>query len=669
MQTHAHLDFELPTALEHVHAALASADGWPLGTLAATDQWIWLDQQWHVSSAHDQHALRWLAVANASEDWHCYATIQLLPAATSTHVRIHVALDQPWRSNRWLPAQWRLSRQLNQAVRTAATRLHQQWDSLAASRSQATDPHAQTNAAFAQMRASEELQRIKQLDARWAGFEQHQSAAVPHSIVADLPATSTEYDLVYAGGGLGLLHAALMARRGYRVLLFDRYSVGCAHREWNISQPELDRLVATGLLTWSDLEREIIMARYADGIVRFHAAGSAVPPSELHLPGVLDVALDAGKLLGWARQQLEAAGGVIWEGYSFAHVYAGSHQPGRTVVALDGADGRVHVGARVFIDGMGATSPLTLSTHPFNGICPTVGTVVRGVIDHDRHVGDILVSVADTQGQRQLIWEGFPGRDDELTVYVFYYDKTGTQARHHHSLLDLFEEYFTLLPSYKTLGPDFQHLRPVYGYIPARHTLGQPAPLLGVLPLGDASAQQSPLTFCGFGSFVRNLQRTTGLLEQALNHDLLTPEYLRLISAHQANVSLNWVFSRFMIPWGRPQDVNELQNIFARVLNVLGVDIARRFFQDQMTWRDYRAIVLGTLHLYPAIIRIALQVLGWRDTGRWLLDWLKFSRTAGLAFLLRRPLPDLIRLVEPHHPALAFRWQAHLAEWHAMGWA
>ena len=51
-------------------------------------------------------------------------------------------------------------------------------------------------------------------------------------------------------GGLGLLHAAVMATRyGYRVLVFDRDEVGCAHREWNISDPELEALVRLGLFT------------------------------------------------------------------------------------------------------------------------------------------------------------------------------------------------------------------------------------------------------------------------------------------------------------------------------------------------------------------------------------------------------------------------------------
>ena len=28
------------------------------------------------------------------------------------------------------------------------------------------------------------------------------------------------------------------------------------------------------------------------------------------------------------------------------------------------------------------------------------------------------------------MWEGFPGRGDELTVYLFYYDTVGQRRRH-----------------------------------------------------------------------------------------------------------------------------------------------------------------------------------------------------------------------------------------------
>lgn len=668
MQTHAHFDIEMPVAASVVWSRLSQSGVWPLGQPLAADSWTWLGRRWHIRPDHDATNLRWQAETADAPAWHCYTTMQLLPAATSTHLRIHVALDQP--TPAWaLLRQWWETRHLQRNVQATLTTLKQSFAPVRPPvEADFATTHPYTAAAFEAMNAAADLERIRHLDARWATFERGYQPPLQHTITAELPSTDAEYDVVYAGGGLVLLHAALLAQRGYRVLVFDRNPVGSAHREWNISHDELNRLVATDLLTWDELEREIIMARYADGVVRYHAAGSDVPPAELRLPGVLDVALDAGALLRLARQRFADAGGHVREGACFAHVYSHPDLAGRTVVALDDGADRTHIGTRLLIDGMGATSPLTLATQPFSGICPTVGTVVRDVA-HDPSLGDILISVADTQGDKQLIWEGFPGRDDELTVYVFYYDRVGATAQQRHSLLDLFEEYFTLLPTYKTPGADFAHLRPVYGYIPARHALKRPIPLRGVLPLGDASAQQSPLTFCGFGSFVRNLDRTVSLVEYALQHDLLAPDNLRFISAHQANVSLHWVFSRFMSPWGRPQDVNELQNVFARVMNTVGIPIARRFFRDQMTWRDYRTIIMGTLHVYPAIIPTALRVLGWRDTGRWIADWLRFSRTALQARLFRGVLPTLIRLVEPHNRSLALRWRAAHAEWQAMGWA
>lgn len=44
-----------------------------------------------------------------------------------------------------------------------------------------------------------------------------------------------EYDLIYIGGALGVIHAAVMAQLGYRVLLLERLPFGTMNREWNIS--------------------------------------------------------------------------------------------------------------------------------------------------------------------------------------------------------------------------------------------------------------------------------------------------------------------------------------------------------------------------------------------------------------------------------------------------
>lgn len=536
-----------------------------------------------------------------------------------------------------------------------------------------------TVAAFETMDMRARLRSVAALDQRWAEVEQGVAGTSAHRVVDTLPPCDMEVDLIYAGGGLGLLHALVMRKRyGYRVLLFDRARVGEAHREWNISDSELAALAASGALEPAEIEA-CVAHRHTTGVVRFHAETITARPSALWLDGVLDVSLDAGKLLRCARHAFEQAGGIVLDDQIFHGIQA-AHTG--VAVEIEGSDGaRRMIRARLLLDGMGAISPLTLQRyggHPFGGVCPTVGSVVSGLErgdqlgQHNPAVGDILVSVADAQDGRQLIWEGFAGYDDTLTVYVFYYDRVPGTGRH--SLLDLFEQYFAHLPAYKRPGPRFRHHKPVYGFIPARHTERRVTalPLPGVLPVGDAAALQSPLTFTGFGSHVRNLERTTRLLDYALRHGLLEPHWLKEISAYQANVALHWVFSRFMQPWNRPNDVNQIQNVFARVLEELGTDVAIRFFKDQMRWRDYGRIVTHTLDVYRPIIPTALRVLGPRDTLRWVADYLRFSRAA-LAATLARSLDAqhwyaLERLAQGVHPGWALVLKSRRAEWRVMGW-
>ncbi len=540
--------------------------------------------------------------------------------------------------------------------------------------------HPLTVAAFESMDALDRLAHAAALDQRWAGVERGETPPALHRMVARLPAGGETSDLVYAGGGLGLLHALVMRLRyGYRVVVFDQGVVGQAHREWNISAGELQALVKLGLFTPVEVEA-LIAHRHDTGVVRFHAATVDVPAAELWMDGVLDVSLDAPALLQRARRKFEDAGGVVLDHYTLQSVLADGEVVAVEIAGPDG--GRRLLRARLLLDGMGATSPLSFQRHsgrPFAGVCPTVGSVVRGLEPgngpgkHDPRVGDILVSVADAQRGRQLIWEGFAARGDRLTVYVFYYDRVPSTGRPH-SLLDLFEDYFALLPTYKQPAADFHHERPVYGFIPARHTERRTThpPLAGVLPVGDAAAQQSPLTFTGFGSHVRNLERTTLLLDYALRHNLLAPRWLGQISAYQANVALHWVFSRFMQPWDDPRDVNQLQNVFARVLNDLGVEVATRFFKDRMRWSDYGRIVNRTLAIYRPIIPTALRVLGPRDTLRWIVDYLRFTRAALAAACGRRlgrfRWHALERLVGWLHPGWALILQSRRLEWAAMGW-
>jgi lycopene cyclase CruA len=739
---HIHRYIEIPAPLDVTHDLLGEQppfDGERLGEF-----WRWHDELWSIrQSSFDDGRILWHGTCPALPQASFLLSVTPHDALVATYLQLHLAVTFP--GNQWHPLNNRrrerqVAAALDAALDALCRRAQERAPRPVASHALPDDPeqladalqatHPATVAAFREMAALPGLLAVAQLDRRWQATEAGAFAADVHQQVSALPETLADFDLIYAGGGLGALHAAVMVCcYGYRVLLFDRGEVGCAHREWNISDQELRALVRIGLFTQAELER-VIMRRYRDGIVHFWPEQSAVRPVELHLPQVLNVALDAAGLLQMTRAKIEAAGGIVLDRRSFKRVCV--QTPGRVVVELEREDGALECfGARVLLDGMGATSPLALrrfAGQPFAGVCPTVGTVVEGLeqgpaLDqHHPDVGDILVSIADTQRGRQLIWEGFAGRGDELTVYVFYYDllqkrdprtkrenqdaqrAPGTKnqepnekaktpkgypepstregktkepvqrAEPTHSLLDLFEDYFRLLPTYKRPGPQFRHIKPVYGFIPARHTQRRlTVPLLpGVLPIGDSSAQQSPLTFCGFGSHVRNLDRTTALLDHALRRDLLAPQHLGQISAYQANVALNWVLSRFMQPWRSPNDVNRLQNIFARVLNEIGVDVAVRFFQDQMTWRDYGRILNHTLAIYKPIIPTTLAVLGPRDTIRWVGDWLRFSAAAATATIGRglgdAALDALTKRLDRAAPGLAFRLAARRAEWRVMGW-
>lgn len=512
------------------------------------------------------------------------------------------------------------------------------------------------------------LQHLYGLNQSWRRFFVQHAPANVITYTETPPRADEQFDIIFAGGGLGLLDAALLATRyRRRVLVFDRKEIGGTHREWNISAAELARLVELGLFSWAELE-PIIQRRYQRGVVRFSAANINVAAADLLMVGVLDVALDASALLALCVQKIKASntGSVIMPGYAFRHAYVmpAGNPAGLVVVEVESiSSGEIcHLAAPLLVDDMGSTSPLAIALNngqPFNAVCPTVGTVAAGFVagkatdELDPDTGDILVSIADAEKGRQLIWEGFPGQNDEMTVYVFYYDTLDPSPQpspqmgegvgepsfekgdgvKDYNLLELFEDYFRLLPTYKKLGPNFRHLKPVYGFIPARHRdrISQrqgTAAADRIISVGDAAAQQSPLTFCGFGSHVRNLGRIDSLLDLALKHNLLDRRSLAQIGAHQQNLSMMWVFSRFMSPSkggierGESSEVNQIMNVFCRVLADLGPAISRRFFQDTITLGDFTRITLHTARIYPRIFLLAVRVLGWRRIGLWALDYL-----------------------------------------------
>ncbi len=515
------------------------------------------------------------------------------------------------------------------------------------------------------------LRRMVDLDRAWV--RQQFAPQSPPVVVARVPDATlaageaeAAFDIIYAGGGLNLLNAAVMAtRHGRRVLVFDRFTVGAVHREWNISAGELQELVAVGLLEPHEVA-EVVGRRYREGLVHFHNDGIHARPHDLMMHGVLDVAVNADALTALCLRKIRAAGGgnVILNEITFTRALVDGQRV--VVEATDAAGATRRFAAPLLIDGMGATSPIASQLNggaPYALVCPTVGTVAGGYqIDParaagtlDPALGEILITTEHARDGHQLIWEAFPTQGDQAAIYLFYYAETGRDRAHlpDSLLLPLFEDFFALLPTYKDTR-DVSILKPVYGFIPAgykdpslRATGRKVLAFDRVLSLGDAAALQSPLTFCGFGSNARNLRRITDLLDLALRHDRLRAADLGQIRAAEAVPALARAFSKFLVakPLAAesPVQVNETLNVFCRILDDMGEGPAREFFQDRVRWWDYTQLVLRTAIRYPRIFPLTARTLSLSEVWGWIAAYGAFSATAARNALGRTVLDPFSR--------------------------
>ena len=477
-----------------------------------------------------------------------------------------------------------------------------------------------------------------------------------------------EFDLIYIGGALGIIHAAVMALKGYKVLLVERLPFGRMNREWNISRDEFQSLINLGLFTPEEFET-VIAAEYVDGFSKFFDAYN--PPhlkaKVLHTPKVLNVAIDAEKLLRFCGDKLLKSGGEIWDETEFirADVLNSSvtvkltHLPTKTSKEAT---------AKLLIDAMGTASPIAWQLNggrTFDSVCPTVGAVIESGFAPevwDEKYGDVLNSHGDISRGRQLIWELFPAENGELTFYLFHYHQV--HPDNPGSLLEMYEDFFTILPEYRRC--DMEQLvwkKPTFGYIPGHFSTSDRDRTVAfdrLLAIGDAASLQSPLIFTGFGSLVRNLERLTTLLDTALQHDLLTAKHLNQIRAYQSNISVTWLFSKgMMVPTGKtlpPQRINSMLNTFFGLLAEEPPEVADTFIKDRTDWFTFTRLAVIAARKNPALLIWIFQMAGAKDMLRWLGSYLSFNLDALRNLLLASWFPKLVRQSQPwlekQNPAL-----------------
>lgn len=408
---------------------------------------------------------------------------------------------------------------------------------------------------------------------------------------------SVDTDVVFLGGGLSLLVAAEVARLGRRVVVLERARAGAAHREWNASWPELAPLVTAGIVSQPELE-ELVLARYERGVCRFHGSAPSI------VRGVLDHAVDAGALLARVRDVARARGVRFVDRASVEGLGAGTDS---VRVAYAGGE----IVARVAVDARGAASPYAAA----DLVCPTVGGVMKG-LDVDPMQGDILVTTEHADRGRQHVWEGFPGRPGEVTVYLFYYARKEAAG----SLSGLYARFFETLGQYASGAPEL--LRPTFGYIPgwSRLTPAPRAPHPRVILVGDAAARHSPLTFCGFGSMLRTFERVAAHVAGLAGGPLDEPihAWTGVLARLMASESL------------MGSSLNELLGAAFASLAEQGNEAFASLLQDRMTAPDLVRFLRRTAERRPAVYRDVLRALGPRALARWGFSVAR-SRVAELA--------------------------------------
>jgi lycopene cyclase CruA len=443
----------------------------------------------------------------------------------------------------------------------------------------------------------------------------HLDATRSHPPADDRPPARTpgrddpaDCDVALVGAGLSLLYAPVLAALGARVHVFDRGRAGATHREWNASARELDALVAMGVITADELAG-LVVARYREGFCRWHGGGT------YPVTGVLDRSVDAGALLALVRRRAESLGVVFHDGWALT-----GHASGERSIALrfiDRGGAASEVLARVMIDARGAASPSATA----DLICPTVGGVLTGLAEGgaadeiDPAVGEILVTTEGVEAGRQHIWEGFPGRAGETTVYLFYYDKRERVGDG--SLVDLYARCFDTLPRYKRGAAQLE--RPTFGYIPgwSRLSAAPRPPSPRIVLVGDAAARHSPLTYCGFGDLVRSLDETLERITTAATSPRGLEDTRTDAVIHGGTGLLAAMMAE---PPADPEEhgaVNRLLDTAFSTLHAMPNDAYARLLRDELSGKEFVTFLRATAKQRPEVYRSVFERLGPAAVAKW----------------------------------------------------
>jgi lycopene cyclase CruP len=464
------------------------------------------------------------------------------------------------------------------------------------------------------------LENLHRADQLWQNLK-NGTTHVPQVVhQRNTPLGEVDWDVVICGGTLGILIGVALAQRGWRVALLERGILRGREQEWNISRQELAVFLELGLLNSDELEQAIATEFNP---VRISFGGGP----ELWVRDVLNTGVDPVFLLETLKSRFLEYGGKLLENTAFE----------QAVIYPDGVvvQAEQPFKARLMLDAMGHFSPVVAQARQGKqpeGICLVVGTCAQGLPNHQ--TADLLASFTPLQRQCQYFWEAFPAHDGR-TTYLFTYIDTHPDRL---SLETLFEDYFHLLPEYQGIALEQIHIqRALFGIFPCYRQSPLKTPWDRILPVGDSSGSQSPLSFGGFGAIVRHLKRLDSGIHEALESDALSAQALALLQPYQPSLAVTWLFQRAMSAKVEQKldadQINRLLSIVFQTMEQLGDPVLRPFLQDIVQFPALSQTLFSISLKHPGLIPKILTQVGPMALLDWMNHYLKLGLYSSLYFL------------------------------------
>ncbi|MGC9504083.1 FAD-dependent oxidoreductase [Baaleninema sp.] len=444
------------------------------------------------------------------------------------------------------------------------------------------------------------------------------------------PLGETDWDVVISGGTLGILLGAALARQNWRVAVVERGILKGRQQEWNISREELRTFVEMGLLTEEELERSIA-TEYNPGRVSFRGG------SDIWVRDVLNIGVDPVYLLETLKQQFLKAGGTLLEQTNFdgSIVHPDGVRVNLTHPNLPSeAEGENSLTTRLLVDAMGHFSPISQQVRGRqkpDAVCLVVGTCAEGYSENE--TGDLFVSFTPILHHCQYFWEAFPAKDGRTTYLFTYLDAHPDRF----SLKFFFDEYLRLLPEYQQVeleSLDFK--RALFGFFPSYRNSPLQSPWNRILPVGDSSGSQSPLSFGGFGAMVRHLKRLSEGVGEALNADCLDRSALSLLQPYQPNLSVTWMFQQTMSVGidemvTDPESINRLLASVFEAMQEAGDEVLRPFLKDVVQFGSLSQALLRTSVSAPLTVTKILPKIGFFPLLGWMRHYVSLGAYSALS--------------------------------------